>query len=228
MAWLEKIALANRDILEFDLDFVLEKDINLDSRFKINVTPIYKKDKLDKLKQVKEDTVAKLNDVKQQNRIEANLERQLECELRADFDVFRYILEHANDSTESFSLFVDSVITILRRDNREPNIYNPECVYAVDRHNHFLLSNYHHKLPYIWIQSVLWAHRMRRSNKIQRGDNLDTIWAAAYLPFVDYAITDNDFCALLQSTDIASQYGVKVYSMRTINDFIKELKDAII
>lgn len=168
-----------------------------------------------------------LNEVKAQNRVEANLEKQLERELKADFEVFVYILEHANDSIESFSMFLDAIITILRRNNCEANIYNPECVCAVDRNNHFLLSNYHHKLPYVWIQSVLWAHRMQRANKIKRGDNLDTVWAAAYLPFVDYAITDIDFCDLLQSTGLAQQYGVRVYSMRTINDFIRELKSFI-
>lgn len=212
------------EIISFDFTLVLEKDVNINSQFKVNVATIYKKDKIDKLKQVKQDTVAMLNEVKEQNRVAANLEDQLERELKADFEVFVYILEHANDSVEAFSLFLDSIIKILRRNNCEANVYNPECVYAVDRHNHFLLSNYHHKLPYVWIQSVLWAHRMQRSNKIKRGDNLDTVWAASYLPFVDYAVTDNEFCTLLQGTGLAQQYGVQVYSMRTINDFIRELK----
>lgn len=216
------------EIIEFNFDCIIEKDIGLDSQFKVKVATIYKKEKLDKLKQIKQDTVAMLNDVKRQKRVEANLEQQLELELQADFDVFVYILEHANDSSESFNLFLDSIITILMRSKCEVNIYNKECIYAIERHNSFLLSNYHHKLPYIWIKSVLWAHRMQRSKRIQRGDNLDTVWAAAYLPFIDYAITDNDFCDLLRSTGLAQQYGVHVYSMRTIKDFINELKDATI
>lgn len=59
-------------------------------------------------------------------------------------------------------------------------------------------------------------------------DVMDDIWAAAYLPFTDYAITYNDFCTLLQSAGLASQYGVQVYSMSTTNDIIKGLKKVIL
>jgi len=78
-----------------------------------------------------------------------------------------------------------------------------------------------------WIESVLWAHRMQRSNKIERGDNLDTVWAAAYLPFVDYTVTDNAFCELLQNSGLAKQYGTKVYSDKTLSSLLMDLKSIL-
>ena len=65
---------------------------------------------------------------------------------------------------------------------------------------------------------------MQRSNKIVRGDNLDITWAAAYLPFVDYAVTDHAFCELLYSSGLAELYGVKVYSLKTLKTLLDNLK----
>ena len=85
------------------------------------------------------------------------------------------------------------------------------------------MSVYHDALPFIWIRSNLWAHLMQHSNRIVQGDNLDVKWAAAYLPFVDYAVTDHTFCELLHSSGLAKQYGTKVYSFRTLNELLDEL-----
>ena len=84
--------------------------------------------------------------------------------------------------------------------------------------------SYHDLLPYIWIRASLWAHLMQRPNRIVRGDNLDVQWAAAYLPFVNFAITDGAFCKLLQESGLADLYGTKVYSLRTLNTLIDDLK----
>ena len=65
---------------------------------------------------------------------------------------------------------------------------------------------------------------MQRSDKIKNGDNLDTIWAAAYLPFVHYAVTDNAFCSLLGSSGLAEHYDTKVFSHKTLRGLLEELE----
>lgn len=65
---------------------------------------------------------------------------------------------------------------------------------------------------------------MQRSNLIKPGDNLDVEWAAAYLPYVDYAVTDDAFCKLLQSSGLAQQYRTKVYSFKTLPLLLEALK----
>ena len=208
----------------FDAEFVIEKDKNPASQFNVHVTPIYKKTKLERLKAEKKNTVNLLNAVKKSQKIAANLEQQLALELQADFQVFKFILEHAFDSEEALIVFFDSIRNILSRVGCEVNVFNPDCISAVEKHNGFLLSCYHHRLPYVWIQSVLWAHRMQQGKKIEDGDRLDTVWAAAYLPFIDYALTDINFCDLLQSTGLSKQYNVQVYSVKTLCKFISKLK----
>ena len=52
---------------------------------------------------------------------------------------------------------------------------------------------------------------------------MDIKWAAAYLPFIDYAITDSAFCNLLNTSGIAQLYNTKVYSVRTLQDFMSDV-----
>ena len=78
-------------------------------------------------------------------------------------------------------------------------------------------------MPYIWVGSVLFSHIMQRANKVKQGDNLDIKWASAYLPFVDYAVTDNNFCDLLNQSGLSEQYGTKVFCFKTLDELLKNL-----
>ena len=99
-----------------------------------------------------------------------------------------------------------------------------ERMLALCLHSCFLLSWHHHLLPYIWIEASLWAHLIQRPNQIKHGDNLDVQWAAAYLPFMDYIVADNDFCSLLHNSGLAQQYGVNAYCPRTLTTLLHTLE----
>lgn len=215
---------ANHPSLELDIGRITHHDPQTDSQFVVRVAPIYSQEKLQKTKETKLSTVAQLNDMKKRGRIEKDYATQLETEYRADFQVFLHTLEHANDSIESLSLYFDTLRIIYKRAGIPLTAGDQERLCAVDIHNRFLLSSYHHKLPYKHIEAVLWATRMQRPDKIKNGDNFDTIWAAAYLPFVHYAVTDNAFCTLLQSSGLAEHYGTKVFSHKSLKGLLEELK----
>lgn len=210
--------------LELDIGMVTEHAPQPDSPFIIRMAPVYKQEKLQKEKETKLNTVAKLNDMKESGRIEKDYATQLETEYKADLQVFLHTLEHAKDSIESLSLYFDTLRAVCKRVGIPSTASDQEQLCAVDNHNRFLLSSYHHKLPYKHIEAVLWATRMQRSDKIKNGDNLDTIWAAAYLPFVHYAVTDNAFCALLGSSGLAEHYDTKVFSHKTLRGLLEELE----
>ena len=214
----------NRSSLELDIGMVIKRDPQPDSQFIIRVSPVYKQEKLQKEKETKLSTVAKLNEMKQNGHIEKDYATQLETERKADFQVFLHTLEHANDSVESLSLCFDALRVVCKRVGIPLTASNQERLCAVGNHNRFLLSSYHHNLPYKHIEAALWANRMQRPDKIKNGDNLDTIWAAAYLPFVHYAVTDNAFCALLQNSGLAEHYGTKVYSHKSLRSLLDKLK----
>lgn len=164
------------------------------------------------------------NDAKIGKKVAENYDNQLQLELRADFQVFRQCLEKYNDSPEDYMKMLDALGDAYSCVGFNPyHASHSDIVRVVDGHNRFLLSSYHHKLPYVWICSVLFAHIMQRQNKIRHSDNLDITWASAYLPFVDYAVTDTAFCDLLNQSGLATQYGTKVYCFKTINKLLEEL-----
>ena len=85
------------------------------------------------------------------------------------------------------------------------------------------MSPYHDALPYIWIRANLWSRLMHREKAVLHSDNLDIQWAAAYLPFVDYVVTDNACCRLLQESGLTELYGAKVYSFKGLGNLLDEL-----
>ena len=211
--------------LNFNAEDIFERlysdDVN---SFKIDIATIYPEEKILNLKQSKYVLMQKLNTAKKSNEKVLDFYSQLKLELEADFQVFMHIIENYDKSIESYSLNIDTLVKIFRRIGI--NIIgtsNEERVNAVSIHNDFLLSLYHHQLPCVWIKSVLFAHIMQRPNKIIQSDYLDIMWASAYLPFIDYAITDKKFCALLNQSGLAELYRTKVYDLNSIDKLLEEL-----
>ena len=215
----------NEHTLDFHAEDVFESTcFDHNNSLKINVTTVYSKEKIESLRQSKYNLMQKLNVAKQENGSAFDFSSRLKLELEADFQVFMHIIEHYDDSLESYSLNLDTLNKIYRRVGI--NIIGAsieERVNSVNVHNNFLLSSYHHKLPYVWISSVLFANLMCRPGKIIRGDYLDISWASAYLPFVDYAITDKKFCSLLNQCGLLDLYKTKVHDFNSIDKLLEEL-----
>ena len=192
------------------------------SSIEVHAVPLYSVEKTEELKLDKQSLAAKLNDAKSSKQIADNYDAQLEIELKADFQVFLYHLEHGNDSLIGYTNMLDALGTVYSRVGFDPNnASNSDILEVVNKHNHFLLSPYHHKLPYVWISSVLFAHVMQRQNKVLHSDHLDITWASAYLAFADYVVTDTAFCNLLNQSGLAESYGTKVYCFKTLNELLK-------
>ena len=209
----------------FDATEIVEKEILVsNSSIEVHAVPIYSIKQIEEFRRDKQILAAKLNDAKIGKKVAENYDNQLQLELRADFQVFRQCLEKYNDSPEDYMKMLDALGDAYSCVGFNPcHASHSDIVRVVDSHNRFLLSSYHHKLPYVWICSVLFAHIMQRQNKIRHSDNLDITWASAYLPFVDYAVTDTAFCDLLNQSGLATQYGTKVYCFKTINKLLEEL-----
>ncbi len=194
------------------------------SSIEIHVTTIYKQEKAQKLKENKTNLSSTLNKMKSIGKIAKTFDEQLSVELNGDFQAFKYILEHYNDSMESYIQSLDYLRKIYKCTGIDGiHATNEERKKSVENYCHFLLSEHHHALPYVWIQAILFAHLMKRSNKIIPSDYLDIIWASSYLPFVDYAITDGNFYSLLNHSGVAKKYNTKIYSMKTLNELLVEL-----
>ena len=204
-------------------DFFSKVDIAC-RRFKIYGDPFYNKDIIDVEKEIKYNIVRIINERKSKGLIDKDFDSQLVDELNSDLQVLRYVIQNRNKSELEWRRFENILQPIYNRIHNEKGESNESIDELLESYIQFLQSDYHHKLPAVWIRSNLWASRMQRSNKICVGDNLDTKWAGTYLPILDYAVTDNSFCDLLNTTGMAELYGTKVYSLKNVDVLLKELK----
>lgn len=211
--------------LIFDKSTAFKEDEYLHSPFVIHVAPVYSPEKAESLRREKFNIVDILNEMKTNKKIQPDFNSQLIAELEAEFILFRDRLLGEEPSTEeAYFNYTDEVEKFYRVTEFDPNSTSEQFTDEYIRYGAFLRSPYHDRLPYIWIRANLWAHLMQRSNTIKQGDNLDVQWASAYLPYVDYAITDHAFCTLLNNSGLAQQYETKVYSFRSLRELLEELK----
>lgn len=202
-----------------------KEDKNSMSPFIVHVAPVYSQEKAQTLRQEKYHIVDILNGMKSSKRIQVDFKLQLRAELEAEYILFvERMLGKPPSSEDEYICYVDEMEKFYRTTGFDPCSTPEQFAEEYISYGTFLLSPYHDLLPYIWIRANLWAHLMQRPNKIVQGDNLDVQWAAAYLPYVDYAVTDHAFCTLLQNSGLAELYGTKVYSLRSLDLLLNELK----
>ena len=215
--------LSGHDTIRLSTDSIIDHSQD-NYCFRIFATSDYSPDQLQELREKKLKTVAILNEMKAKGRVESGFNDQLSVEQSADAQIFLEILSTSTDSEENFARYLSYIGTINRRVGISPETGEAEQIQKMSQYFCFLNSNYHHNLPIKRITTLLWAKRMQRSNKICDGDHLDTTWAVAYLPFIDYAITDASFCETLYELGIPELYGTKVYSFRSLEQFIQDIQ----
>lgn len=169
-----------------------------------------------------------LNEAKRNGKIAEDFDELLRTEQEAYDELFKKAIlnppEPGNASMEDMLKYLRTMAEFMTRVGLTPYSTDEEKRNKVLKYHEFLLSDYHKAVPYRKIESTLWAYRMHKDKKICGSDHLDTVWAAAYLPFVTHAFTDNAFCDLLEESGIAEMYNTKVYSMKTIDKLIEELQ----
>ena len=191
--------------------------------FVIQVYTNYTQEKLNKLKMSKIKFADIMNSIKDKGDILNNLDEQVKRELDADFQYTYSVLNTEIKDEEQFSRRIDELGKIYSLNGLSAMPTLEESDSAILHFLCYLVSEAHHSLPAKRISAILWAHLMQRPNKIKHSDLLDILWASAYLPFIDYAVTDDDFCKLLNESGLAKEYGVKIYSFKNLRGLINEL-----
>lgn len=218
--------LKGDDIIYINGELFVEEDCIFDERFMIRIPYIVSdKKKIDEARDTKNRIADTLNKMKKTGEFSKDFNTQLIRELDEDANLFLNTLKNCKRSEEDFLRYIEIMVEIQERTGILGLSASREKSFVANQYYWFLKGEYHHILPYNWITSVLWARRICGDKKICVGDNLDTVWAAAYLPFVGYAITDNSFCELLNCSGLAGMYNTKVYCMKTLGEFIDEIKD---
>lgn len=90
----------------------------------------------------------------------------------------------------------------------------------------FIKSDYYATIPYISIQSKLYASLLTQQNRVKETDNFDFHQTSQILPFSTYFLTDSLLKHRLTTNPLKldDEYGVKIYSMKEIGNLIAELQ----
>ncbi len=88
----------------------------------------------------------------------------------------------------------------------------------------FQIGFYWFAIPFIDIERNMNTY-ISLFQKFEPGDYVDIVNASRFLPYCNYYITDNKMCRILKELEIDKRYNVKIYSLKTINDLIDELKN---
>lgn len=91
------------------------------------------------------------------------------------------------------------------------------------KYREFLLSNYWFAVPYVDIERNINTY-ISLNGTFENGDRQDTINASCYLPYCNYYFTDNAMCRILKELNIDKKYNIKIYSFKSIEEFLIELK----
>ena len=209
--------------IQLGTDTVFKQNRYPDSRFVIHVDSVYSPEKANGLRKEKNNIAAILNAMKANGEIKSNFDEQLRAELESEYISFLTALTGLNASDKAYMHYVGEIEKFYRITEASPTADTEQHLNHLASYTAFLMSPYHNVLPYIWIRANLWSRLMHRERAVTPSDNLDIQWVAAYLPFVDYAVTDNACCSLLQESGIADLYGTKVYSFRTLENLLCEL-----
>lgn len=206
--------------IEFNCDMLFKEN----ALFKTHVSEVYTKEQAEKAKEIKTLRAEALGEMKSKHQIERDLDSQLEVELSADFMQHVNPILHESDGIEDHLRFFEGRKILQALTGVRATSPAEEQILAECRYISYTMSNYHHRTPYTWIEASLWAHIMQRTKEVVPSDYMDVTWAAAYLPFVHYTVTDSTFCDLLIKSDLAKEYDAKVYSFRTLSCLVDELE----
>ena len=219
-----KAFINNEECVNFDIRTVCEKEITNQHAFKVSAYSIYSEEKAESIREEKENIANILNSMKDNHEIKKDLNEQFQAELESEFLSFcRNVIYNPRNTEKLYLDYFNEMERFYKITGCNPNGSYEQFHNAIADYCMFLLSYYHNCLPYVLIRAKLWAYLMQRQNKIIHSDKLDVEWASAYLPFVDYAITDDNFRKTLKNTGLSEKFGVKVFSMKTIQNLIESL-----
>lgn len=88
----------------------------------------------------------------------------------------------------------------------------------------FYLSEEFKSIPHVEISSKMYARLLTdQSRHIKNSDQMDVEQMSILLPYCDYIVTDADLKNKIEQFDFHKNYNVKVFSLKNVNELIKEL-----
>ena len=207
--------------IELSYEKVLKEEHSI-SGLIIRVVSYSSADVLNEKKESKDRTLELLNELRSSGRSSKVFEEQFSIELTAEQQVINEALRMAKGTPEEIITSINILAPIYSRINSLPS--SPDFVETFSEYlRSFLPSLYLRSIPYIVIASLINAYKLCSNTKLLRSDAQDIDNAAAYLPYVDYFVTDTSLRNTLKRLGIDKLCKTNIYAMRDFSQLILDL-----
>jgi len=193
------------------------------SGFTIRIVSYSSDDALNEKKESKVRTVELVNELRSSGRASKVFEEQFSIELTAEQQIINEALRMAKGTPEDIMTSINILAPIYSRIGS--HLSSPDFVETFSEYLYgFLPSLYLTSIPYIIIASLIHAYKLCSDSKLLSSDAQDIDNAAAYLPFVDYFVTDTSLSNTIKRLDIDKLYKTKIYAMRDFSQLLLDLR----
>ncbi|MEN6635712.1 MAG: hypothetical protein ABFC56_07680 [Clostridiaceae bacterium] len=212
--------------VELSSEKVLREEHSI-SGFKIRVVSYSSADVLNEKKESKDRTVELVNELRSSGRASKVFEKQFSIELTAEQQIINEALRMTKGTPEDIITSINILAPIYSRIDSLPS--SPDFVETFSEYLYgFLPSLYLSNIPYIIIESLINAYKMCTDIKLLGSDAQDIQNASAYLPYVDFFVTDKSLCNTIKALEIDSLYGAKVYAMKDLTSLLFDLRNLLV
>lgn len=199
---------------------VLARDHYPELPYQIRIGVTMPENRLEEIRAWKGAIVDVLNRIRKEKLYCPDFDTQLGRELLSDADEIARLFKKWCRGDELTRGEFDSLQNAFLCMGYQP--YARTNISQMARYLEFLRSVFYFRMPYIWIERNLLTNLLLGNRPVQSGDYYDAMNAASYLPYVDAFITDISFCETLKKLGFDKKYKTKVYSMRTIMEFMDD------
>lgn len=208
--------------IELSSEKVLKEEHSI-SGLKIRVISYSSADVLNAKKESKDRTVELVNELRSSGRASKVFEKQFSIELTAEQQVINEALRMATSTTEDILTSINILAPIFSRIDSFPS--SPDFVETFSGYLYgFLPSLYLTRIPYIIIASSINAYKLCSDTKLLGSDAQDIDNAAAYLPYVDYFVTDTSLRNTIKRLGIDKLCNTNIYAMRDFSQLLLDLR----
>lgn len=153
-----------------------------------------------------------------------NFEKQFELERtgasRLSRDALNAVRNMTEDAPKYYMIYQESIAKFARIVGAlRQSVEDPEQ-YVVDFYN----TDYYFDLPFVDIQSKLFAERLCGNESFKKSDQNDIDNISCFLPYVNYMLPDKAMGDKIEKHKIDKKYNTKIIRIGDLNSIIKQIK----
>lgn len=126
------------------------------------------------------------------------------------------------DVSKYYMIYQESIVKFARLVGALRQSVEDSEQYVVDFYN----TDYYFDLPFVDIQSKLFAERLCGNESLKKSDQNDIDNISCFLPYVNYMLPDKAMGDKIGKHKIDKKYNTKIIRIGDLNSIIKQIKNS--